>query len=493
MQSNLLKKAREYESTHSQNITPEQRPAFHLSSLVGWMNDPNGFSYYAGKYHLFYQYHPYDLRWGPMHWGHAVSTDFIRWEFEPCALAPDEQYDSFGCFSGSALETADGKHLIMYTGVEEVQAEDGTTQIFQTQCVAVGDGVNYEKYQVNPVIDKRHIPEEFSTVDFRDPKIWQEADGSYRVVVANRHADGSGALLVFRSQDAYQWEFETVLDQSFNEIGKMWECPDYFKLDGRDVILISPQDMTQQGLEFHNGNGTVYIVGTYNDSTKKIQRETVQAIDYGLDFYAPQTLLTPDGRRVMVAWMQNWDACVPPPAPLPWYGQMTIPRELSVKNGKLIQNPVRELEQYRGHGVNHSTTLSEETMLQGVCGRVVDMTVEIEPTVDGSYQKFTMKLASGTRYFTSLTYNAADSILHFDRNHSGLCRDIVSERRFHVRNQQGKLKLRILMDRFSVEIFVNDGEQAFTSTIYTPLSSDGITFACDGELNLSVEKFDLNL
>ena len=120
-------------------IGRESRPGFHLSVRIGWMNDPNGFSVYEGKYHLFYQYHPYSSSTGPMHWGHAVSTDLLHWEYLPAALAPDEFYDRDGCFSGSAVELADGRQLLMYTGVSAgPKLPDGTSDDRQTQCVAAG-------------------------------------------------------------------------------------------------------------------------------------------------------------------------------------------------------------------------------------------------------------------------------------------------------------------------------------------------------------------
>ena len=117
MTSEILKKARAYEEKYSVFIKDEDRPAFHLSPRIGWMNDPNGFSLYKGQYHLFYQYHPYSTQWGPMHWGHVVSSDMLRWTYLPAAIAPDQEYDQNGCFSGSALELDDGRQLLLYTGV----------------------------------------------------------------------------------------------------------------------------------------------------------------------------------------------------------------------------------------------------------------------------------------------------------------------------------------------------------------------------------------
>ena len=158
MTSQTLREARKYEEASEKMIQKEERPDFHLSVRTGWMNDPNGFSYYKGRYHMFYQYYPYDTKWGPMHWGHAVSTDLLHWDYLPAALAPDEAYDRDGCFSSSAIELPDGRQLLMYTGVVRTPQWNGGHCDIQTQCIAVGDGVDYEKCDCNPVLDSRDLP-----------------------------------------------------------------------------------------------------------------------------------------------------------------------------------------------------------------------------------------------------------------------------------------------------------------------------------------------
>ena len=140
MTSELLQKARDFEARYGPFIPDDQRPVFHMTPTIGWMNDPNAFSVYKGEYHLFYQYHPYANKWGDMHWGHVKTRDFIRWERLPAALAPDMPYDKDGCFSGSAVELPDGRQLLMYTGVRQVREENGEVHDFQTQCMAIGDG-----------------------------------------------------------------------------------------------------------------------------------------------------------------------------------------------------------------------------------------------------------------------------------------------------------------------------------------------------------------
>ena len=331
MMNHSLIFARAYEKETGGKIPASARPIFHLTPWVGWMNDPNGFSYYRGQYHLFYQYNPYDTQWDAMHWGHAVSHDLLHWTYLPAALAPDAPYDSFGCFSGSAMELPDGKQLLLYTGVRKEGGDKGKE--YQTQCVAVGDGMDYQKYARNPVLDAADLPEGLSPYDFRDPKIWRKPDGGYRCVVGARRMDKRGVLLLYDSDDGFHWQFTSILAENDGRFGLMWECPDFFPLDGKDVLFVSPQDMLPEGFEYHNGNGTVCQIGTFDEETKRFIPEHNQAIDYGIDFYAPQTLLTPDGRRVMIGWMQNWDTCKNTGyEDRQWFGQMSLPRELSIRS-----------------------------------------------------------------------------------------------------------------------------------------------------------------
>ena len=495
MTSQTLREARKYEETFEKIIDNKDRPAFHLSARTGWMNDPNGFSFYNGEYHMFYQYHPYDSHWGPMHWGHAVSKDLLHWKHLPAALAPDEPYDRDGCFSGSAITLPDGRHLLMYTGVlKERQSNGGFCEI-QTQCLAVGDGIDYEKYEMNPVLDTKDLPEGCSRIDFRDPKIWQKEDGTYYCVAGNRPADGSGQILLFTSPDAFQWSFKKVLVSNNDRFGKMWECPDFFKLDEKWVLLTSPQDMLPQGFEYHNGNGTLCLIGDFDEETDTFTQQHDQSIDYGIDFYAPQTVLMPDGRRVMIGWMQNWDTCNFREQNIQWFGQMSLPRELSIKNGRLFQNPIRELEDMRSSKVAYQdVSLSGTIELEGIRGRTVDMEITIRPEEgQDMYQKFAIRFAQNEKYYTSLSFHPRDSILKIDRKFSGSRRAIIHQRRSQVNDKDGKLKLRVILDRFSVEVFVNDGEQVLSAILYTDQEADGISFLASGTVHMDVVKYNIIL
>lgn len=494
MTSQTLREARKYEETAEKLIHRLARPDFHLSARTGWMNDPNGFSYYQGKYHLFYQYHPYDSYWGPMHWGHAVSEDLLHWEYLPAALAPDEHYDQDGCFSGSAITLPDGRQLLMYTGVAKERMKNGEMREVQTQCLAVGDGVDYEKYEKNPVLDETDLPKGSSRFDFRDPKIWQKADGTYCCLIGSRPADGSGQILLYTSQDAFQWKYRKILCANQNRFGLMWECPDFFALDQKHVLITSPQDMMPQGLEFHNGNGTLCIIGSFDEATDSFTEVSSQSIDYGIDFYAPQTVLSPDGRRIMIGWMQNWDTCSFRAAEHSlWYGQMSLPRELHVKNGRLYQQPIRELERLRGDRTAYRNVAVAGTVrLDGIRGRKVDLEICVRPgDAQRMYRKFSIRFAQDETYYTSLSYRPEKSILKIDRKFSGSRRAIIHQRRCQVRSMDGCLKLRLILDRFSVEVFVNDGEQVLSATVYTRQEADGILFLADGDVCIDVDQYSL--
>lgn len=489
MSSDRLECARSYEKEASVKYGTDRKPVYHLAPLTGWMNDPNGFSVFDGKYHLFYQYNPYSTDWNSMHWGHACTEDFLHWEYLPAALAPDQPYDAAGVFSGSAIEK-DGKHVLIYTSVQETEHPDKSTTVRQTQSIAVGDGTDYVKLENNPVITADLLPEGGSKTDFRDPKIWTE-DGKYYCVVGNRPEDGSGQILLFESEDLEHWRFKSVVDSCRHQYGKMWECPDLFPLGDGHVLLVSPQDMLADGLEFHNGNGTVMFTGTFDKETGRFQRKSAHAVDYGLDFYAPQTVKTPDGRRVMAAWMKSWDV------PLhvegtKWNGMMTIPRELELKNGEVFQNPVRELEQYRKNAVIYDSVLfrggSEGQELEGIKGRTVDLIVDIK---QGDYETFEIRVARNERFYSSIVYDRKRSILTFDRTYAGSCRDFLASRSMKVKDRNGKIRIRVLLDLYSAEIFVNDGEKAMTSVITTDRNADRISFHAEGTVCGRVEKYEI--
>ena len=207
-----------------------------------------------------------------------------------------------------------------------------------------------------------------------------------------------------------------------------------------------------------------------------------------LDFYAPQTTKLPDGRRILIAWMKSWDACVIPDGQK-WQGMMTLPRELRYMNGRLYQNPVEELKQYRKNPCClKDQEISGTVQFDEVRGRMLDLTVEIE---NGQFDEFCLELAHNMEYTTTYTYNRKKQIMEVDRTCCGVTKDVICRRIWKVTEGKETLKLRFILDRQSIELFVNDGEQVVTTAICTPIEADEIVFSCDGKAKVNVEKYEI--
>lgn len=289
---------------------------YHFEPEKGWINDPNGLVFFRGRYHAFFQHNPYAAHWDRMHWGHAVSDDLITWEELPIALSPDEPYeDDGGCFSGSAIVGKDGKLYLFYTSVSH--------KLGQTQSVAVSDdGLHFEKYSENPVISACPI----GAADFRDPKV-TFIDGRYYMVCGSGK-DGAGKILLFTSEDLLEWIYVGVLFESA-ELSPVAECPDFFKLGDRYLLMYSLMGKRERAAAF--------VVGRFDG--ERLTAESIQFPEYGPHFYAPQTF-SDGARRILIAWMYSWDKKPEPGAVRA--GSFTIPRELSLVNGAVHTYPIAE-------------------------------------------------------------------------------------------------------------------------------------------------------
>ena len=483
MISELLQNARNYESQMLDRISDEERPKFHLTGGSGWINDPNGFSFFKGAYHLFYQYHPYSNNWGSMHWGHAVSEDLLTWKRLPVAMAPDEKYDNFGCFSGSAIVAEDGRHMILYTGVETLQKKRyEQDQIRQTQCLAFGDGVNYEKYAGNPVIVPEDVPGGCAESNFRDPKMWRDEDGTFYAVVSAMNRDFTCRIVLFQSHNGFDWEYAGTLAESTPALGGMWECPDFFELDGKHVLLVSPMAMMPDDREFHVGHNTMAIIGEFDKKSGSFMQESLQAIDSGIDFYAPQTTVTPDGRRVMIGWMQAWSNSKFVPPNVNYFGC----KACAVYALGLPEKPMAHLKlQDCSFSFDPEAEPLIPAMALGVeacCRRGI---------IAKYLKKLTIRVAADGNYYTDTILIPEKNLIRLERDHSGYLYDIVHSREMQVKDREGMYKIRFILDRYSMEVFVNDGERAGTLTFFTPQEADGIEFWCEGQTAIDVEKYEL--
>ncbi len=295
---------------------------YHFKNNEGWMNDPNGLVFFKGKYHAFFQHYPYAPRWGQMHWGHTVSSDLIHWEEQPIALFPDMPYEnSGGCFSGSAI-VKDGRLYLFYTSVSE--------EMGQTQSVAwTDDGVTFTKYEGNPVISKSPLGD---NKDFRDPKVF-EYEGGYRMVVG-AGKENIAKLLLFKSDDLLDWTYvcELLSDRKF---GSCIECPDIFPLEDKYVMMFSSIVSLPHRVCF--------ALGDFDGETFTFDNpeDPFFALETGPDFYAPQTFEDDKGRRILIAWMYNWNRRAG--SGQKQVGAFTIPRQLELDlNDELIMFPVEE-------------------------------------------------------------------------------------------------------------------------------------------------------
>lgn len=296
-----------------------KRFKYHFEPEHGWMNDPNGLIYFKGKYHAFFQYNPKEPKWGPMHWGHAVSDDLIYWQELPIALKPDMYYENDGgCFSGSAVEK-DGIMYLFYTSVSD--------KCGQTQSVAMSDdGINFIKYEGNPIII---TPPADGSKDFRDPKV-TFIDGKYYMVVGSGK-DGVGKVLLYKSDDLLKWNYIGVLYENA-EFGEIFECPDFFKL-GKSYVLMFSKMISDM-------NKTQFVIGDFDG--EKFYPKSFQSPENGPQFYAPQTFQDNKERRILIGWFYNWGK--EPDPDLSFAGALTIPRELKIDNGTIRLFPVADAQ-----------------------------------------------------------------------------------------------------------------------------------------------------
>ncbi|HEM5088721.1 TPA: glycoside hydrolase family 32 protein [Streptococcus suis] len=439
-----VEKANQFIQTEKGKVNPIFKPQAHLTPETGWMNDPNGFIYFRGEYHLFYQFNPYESVWGPMHWGHAKSKDLVNWEQLPVALAPDKDYDKDGCFSGSAI-VKDDVLWLMYTG--HINNEDGTVSQVQNMAFST-DGIHFEKIEQNPVATADGLPEEVIANDFRDPKIF-EKDGHYYSVVATKHKDNVGCIVLLSSPNLTDWKFESIFLKGEANQGFVWECPDYFEVDGQEYLIISPMRYQKDGNDFININSNIFVTGHVDWDKKVFAAESFKEIDHGHDFYAAQTTEGPEGERVMIAWMHTWGRkLVTNDLGHKWYGQMTLPRILKkTENGLHQVLPTSVLEAFKDIEIGQS--------IQGPS----KLSLKLEDSLE-------LKLGNDQDYL-QFGYDKESQEVYIDR--SSLKIQQVGEEEWSTVRRAVTVKatdLLVLVDTNCVEIFINDGQETLTSTFY---------------------------
>lgn len=451
-----ISRAEAFIQANKGSVIDQYRQKYHASAPVGWINDPNGLCYFAGSYHLYCQYNPYDTQWGPMHWGHWVSDDLVTWRWKGVALSPDTPADAGGCYSGTAVSIKDCLYL-MYTGISWKAGKE-----LQQQCIAYSfDGFVFQKESNNPVITGDLLPEGFSDSDFRDPKVYRTNDG-FQAVIAGRE-NGHGKFIVFSSPDLRNWKFESVL---YDSQSKMIECPDIFTLNGQTVLICGIIGRPWGVKNCPHNRPAVMYLGSLVKGKLRFQKEKSVVVDYGTDFYAPQTILTADGRRIMIGWMQNWDRRMPTDyLSHGWNGCMSLPRELSIEGGELRQRPLREIEAYRN--------ARHDYQIERIIGKGIEVPSACELLMDlkGVYTEMTLNLFENGEHALRITIDPQRGVLRTDSSESGLEIYMESNKERQVistpiRVRQGDLQLRIFLDTCSAEVFVNDGQQVVSTRVF---------------------------
>lgn len=457
--SEMLEKARKFILDNAAETDGTYRPSYHACPPCGWTNDPNGFCCIDGVYHVFYQHYPYEPRWNDMHWGLWTSTDLCHWRDEPVAMAPDKIWDSFGCFSGTALTMDRGKTAVMYTGVHTVEGRN-----WQEQCLAFWQDGQMIKDAGNPVIPASLVPD-IREDDCRDPKLIKTADG-YRVVLAARKKNGEGKLITLSSGDLKNWHYDGDFADT---IGEMPECPDCFELDGKTVIMYSV--INADKAKFTTSRPVVLSAGCTNHTGDRFTGGEEQPADVGTDFYAAETAGTPDGRRLMIGWLSSWNGDYPTRRlGHGWCGMMSLPREVTLRNERLMIRPARELRLLR-HDAKKAEITDDGVWQPLARSRHMEAELDVQCENGASFE--VRLLASGDE-FTRLYWE--NGSLTIDRTASGY--PIGSQKdggSFTVScpTADGHVRLDVYIDGCAVEVFMTDHGQA-ASVLAFPTKTENI-------------------
>lgn len=433
------------------------RPKAHICPPCGLLNDPNGLCWYGGWYHVFYQWHPFGPSHGMKHWAHVRSKNLADWEWCDEMLVPTENYEKNGCYSGNAyVNPADGKCYLFYTA--NYKTENGR---IPKQAVAVmDDSGTIRKYEGNPVIDG--APEGMGG-DIRDPFVF-ERDGRYYMLLGAADQDGKGQLILYSGADLYSWEYEGIIrilaDEAAGgrlDLGTMVECPGVIRVDGRDVLLISLIGIEPQGDRCRNQFSSLALVGELDLSRMEFRAETVDELDCGFDFYAPQPFYGEGGQPMLFGWFGCGEQKLPDDE-YHWRHALTLPRVLRVRDGHLFMTPSEQV-----------LRLFDETVLvpsrpEGRIDPGACMCLRWNISDDGD----THTLSVGTEEdFWTLAVDFSSGMMTWDRSTLKIPVDVSygAVRACHFQTCS-QMEVLICMDNSFVEIYAQNGERVMSGRCY---------------------------
>ena len=450
------------------------RPQIHFSPKEKWMNDPNGMVFYNNQFHLFYQYYPDSTVWGPMHWGHAISTDLVHWEHQPIALYPD----NLGyIFSGSAVADVnntsgfgkDGKFpLVAIFTHHDPNGEKAGRNDYQNQSIAysLDNGKTWTKYAGNPVLKNPGIR------DFRDPKVsWNEESKKWIMTLATLDR-----ITFYSSPNLKDWTKESEFGKEVGAHGGVWECPDLFSLDYNGqkiwILLVSINPGGPNG-----GSATQYFTGQFDGHQFTPYQTDTRWIDYGPDDYAGVTWSNTGNRKIFLGWMSNWQYATIVPTQK-WRSAMTVPRDLGIEKveGKFIimSHPVKEL----------AAIYNNSTSLENIFARNYNLTEKIGKLTGPAsislasdrIEPFTITFSNDKKEKVVVGFDIAGNKYFIDRCNSG---NISFEKGFarkHIAPRiatKEKVDVTLIIDNASIELFADNGLTVMTEIFFpsTPFTN----------------------
>lgn len=451
-------------------------PQYHFIPENNWMNDPNGPIYYKGQYHLFYQYNPNDYHWDTMHWGHAVSKDLVHWKYLPIALFPSNDLGETHCFSGCTVINDGGLPTIFYTSIGD---NDRNAQVGAEQWMAVShdDMITWEKYKSNPSI-KLGIHGTIDIKEWRDPFIWKE-DGIWYMVLGGGH-EKKGCVLIYSSDNLVDWEFLNIMFETQNH--EFLECPNIIKFGDKYVLIYSPNDVVK------------YHVGTL-DKNFLFTSEYEGIIDNSgwEGFYAPNTLIDPQGRNIMWGWMTEASRGEFQGAN-GWSGAQSVPRVLTLApDNSLRMEPIAEYKMLRYDEESYNNIIiNDNGLLFKNNGRALE--IEMEIVINGD-EEFSLNVleSADNKEKTIVRYDALAGEICVDRSKSSLSDEPhKSILKSLLKKEKGQIiNIRVFVDHSIIEVFADD-KVCISTRIYPTLkSSSNVNFELNKGKKINIQKISM--
>lgn len=417
---------------------------FHLEMPKGLVNDPNGLCYHQGKYQIFFQWNPFGCEHKHKHWTYTQTTDFINYTKPQIALAPVDKFDKDGCYSGSARSKNNKLEIIYTANLKDEQNIRYPRQVLVKQ----DDDGKFIKEKI--IIDT--VPKGYTT-HFRDPYIFTKNNRSFIILGAQRE-NLTGCALIYEEIDE-NWIFRGELKTQLTDFGYMWECPNLFTIDDKDILVFCPQGLKAQKYQYQYQNlyQAGYLIGQFNPDTLEFTHGEFHVFDMGFDFYAPQVLVH-ENRHILIGWVGMPDKLQDYPTINDgWVHSLTLPRELILKNDKLYQRPISELNK-----LNQNTTTKINTdKISLSANKKLEISIPLKDI--SSWQG---KLKFNDEYIL-LTYDKNTSVFTIDRNQLKLGGKGI--RQFLVKAQD-ELNLSVYIDNSIIELYLQDGEYYATFCYY---------------------------